>query len=107
MDDGKSEPLGNALVGRIIGDTRRFLEDQEKRPRGERITQAKLARAIGEKPSTVSQVLAYKYPPSKTGDQPYRRRDAILRKLDQQLARLEKAKDAPERSGHAWTKVRP
>ena len=104
MDDGKSEPLGNALVGRIIGDTRRFLEDQEKRPRGERITQAKLARAIGEKPSTVSQVLAYKYPPSKTGDQPYRRRDAILRKLDQQLARLEKAKDAPERSGHAWTK---
>ncbi|HUU82987.1 MAG TPA: hypothetical protein VM243_05725 [Phycisphaerae bacterium] len=103
MDDGKPGPLGNPEVGRIIGGVRRFLEDQEKRPRGERITQAKLARAIGEKPSTVSQVLAYKYPAARTDDYPYRKRDTILRKLDQQLSRYEKSKDAPERSGFVWT----
>ena len=40
MDDGKAEPLSNPEVGRIGGSVRRFLEDQEKRPRGERITQA-------------------------------------------------------------------
>ena len=58
-----------------------------------------------EKPSTVSQVLAAKYPASNESDYPYRKRDTILRKLDQQLSRYERAKDAPERSGFVWTKT--
>ena len=101
MDDDY-KPLTNPEVGRIRKTVTEFLEGQDKRPK-DRVTRAKLAKAIGESKSTVSQVLACKYPEGKQDG--FRKRDDILRKLDKHLALLRARRDSPQRSDFAWTGV--
>ena len=103
MDDSGYVPLANHEVGRIRGRVLRFLQDQETAPPAQRVSRAKIAKAIGESPSTLSQVLACKYPKGKeTG---YQKRDAVWRKLDKFLALQDARRDAPRRSGFVWTRV--
>lgn len=102
MDDNQQE-LTNAEVGRIRKRVLTFLEAQESLPRPKRMTKGKLAGAIGESKSTVSQVSSCTYPKAKTDG--YRKRDDVLRKLDRKVAELEAQGDAPKRAGFVWTRV--
>ena len=96
-------PLANPEVGRIRNRVLRFLDDQEQLPVGRRVSRAKIAKGIGESQSTVSQVLACKYPKGK--ETVYWKRDEVLRKLDKHLSLWEARREAPQRSGFVWTRV--
>ena len=104
MDDGSEyTPLSNPDVGRIRKRVERFLEEQQALPAGRRVSRAKIAKAIGQSPTTLSLVLASKYPKGK--EHGYRKRDEILRKLDRFVSLQEARRDAPRRTGFAWTRV--
>lgn len=101
--NGEHVPLTNPEVGRIRNAADRFLAEQDRLPKDRRLTRAKLAGAIGESKSTVSQILNNKYPRSRIDG--HRKRDEVLRKIDKHLALLAARRESPQRSGFAWTGV--
>lgn len=80
-----------------------FRDAQEDRPQKGRINNKRLAREIAEKESTLSQVLADKYPRSKDGGTD--RIDQVLRKVDQFISKYEKIEQSRDRGVFAWTEV--
>jgi len=82
---------------------RAFRCAQAQRPKKERISNKRLAKEIAEKESTLSQVLADKYPRSKDGGA--EAIDRVLRKVDQFIAKNEETSKAPKRAPFAWTTV--
>jgi len=101
--NGEHVPLTNPEVGRIRNAADRFLQEQERLPKDRRLTRSKLAGAIGESKSTVSQILNNKYPRGRIDG--HRKRDEVLRKIDKHLALLAARRESPQRSGFAWTGV--
>ncbi|HUU83044.1 MAG TPA: AAA family ATPase [Phycisphaerae bacterium] len=97
------EPVGSLEAARIRAAVNAFLARQDELPKARRVTRGKLADAIGESKSTVSQVLSDKYPKSKTDG--CGKIDEVLRKLDKHLAVLEARQESPQRSDFAWTKI--
>ena len=103
MPKQNDEPLNVQQVGRIRQAANSFLQRQTGRHKGDRVTQGKLAAAIGEPPSVVSQVLRGRYPRSK--EDGYQKRDQVLGKVDNYLSLYEARLRAPRHSGFAWTAV--